>query len=406
MRTRACTLIAAAAMVAPGLCGAAAHAQTYHVRDLGSLGGLGDTDAFDVAGVTPMVVGFATSASQNHRAFVWDGSTLVQIDPLGTDTQSGAIGVDGLGRIVGNSYTLGEPAVHAWRRDQGVTSLLGSFSARGVNPSGAVVGFLGVTDSWGLHQDHACLLGDGEVAPTDLGTLAGASWSRAYAINSSGQIVGESAGANDQGTRPVLWRQGVAIDLGTLGGAYGGASAINDTGVVVGWSDAGGTTPANRATKFVLDVNGQVVSRVNLGTLPTLVPGAGAWSYAFGVNNSGLIVGQSNGRGIVDFGQGINDLNALVPASPAWLIVTARSIDENGQIAAWGVDSIGRPRPLLLAPCDGDYNRDGVLSVSDIFDYLNGWFAGDTRADTLRNGVLSVQDIFEFLMRWFAGCQF
>jgi hypothetical protein len=47
-----------------------------------------------------------------------------------------------------------------------------------------------------------------------------------------------------------------------------------------------------------------------------------------------------------------------------------------------------------------------VLSVLDIFEYLNAWFAGDPQANTLRTGTLSIQDIFEFLMRWFAGCPF
>jgi hypothetical protein len=42
--------------------------------------------------------------------------------------------------------------------------------------------------------------------------------------------------------------------------------------------------------------------------------------------------------------------------------------------------------------------------VQDIFDFLNGWFAGAAAADFNRDGVIAVQDIFDFLNAWFAGC--
>ena len=53
---------------------------------------------------------------------------------------------------------------------------------------------------------------------------------------------------------------------------------------------------------------------------------------------------------------------------------------------------------------NADYDRNGVLAVSDIFTYLGDWFSGVTRADYNRDGVLSVQDIFDFLSGWFGGC--
>jgi hypothetical protein len=61
---------------------------------------------------------------------------------------------------------------------------------------------------------------------------------------------------------------------------------------------------------------------------------------------------------------------------------------------------------LHLVPqlCDADYDADGVLSVQDIFAYLNAWFAGSPDADFNGNCTLEVQDIFDFLNAWFAGC--
>ena len=57
----------------------------------------------------------------------------------------------------------------------------------------------------------------------------------------------------------------------------------------------------------------------------------------------------------------------------------------------------------ITAPCAADFNNSGSLSVDDIFDFLNAWFAGNPAAD-FNGGGLAVQDIFDFLNAWFAGC--
>ncbi|HMN40774.1 MAG TPA: GC-type dockerin domain-anchored protein [Phycisphaerales bacterium] len=53
--------------------------------------------------------------------------------------------------------------------------------------------------------------------------------------------------------------------------------------------------------------------------------------------------------------------------------------------------------------CRANFNQIDGISVQDIFDFLNAWFAGDPRAD-FNGGGLGVQDIFDFLNAWFAGC--
>ncbi len=57
----------------------------------------------------------------------------------------------------------------------------------------------------------------------------------------------------------------------------------------------------------------------------------------------------------------------------------------------------------IVAGCAGDFSGDGVLSVQDIFDFLNAWFAGSPGGD-FNGGGLGVNDIFDFLNAWFAGC--
>jgi hypothetical protein len=54
--------------------------------------------------------------------------------------------------------------------------------------------------------------------------------------------------------------------------------------------------------------------------------------------------------------------------------------------------------------CPADFNHSDGLTVQDIFDFLNAWFAGAPAADFNHASGISVQDIFDFLNAWFAGC--
>src|SRR5438093_681055 len=65
---------------------------------------------------------------------------------------------------------------------------------------------------------------------TDLGTLGG-SWSEARAVNDQGQIAGASYGVGDVQFRAFHWDNGAMIDLG-----FGDAEAlgINNAGQIVG----------------------------------------------------------------------------------------------------------------------------------------------------------------------------
>ena len=85
----------------------------------------------------------------------------------------------------------------------------------------------------------------------DIGTLGG-NFGFARHINDSGLVVGESRTAAGQ-THAFLWKPGdQMIDLGTLGGAFSGALGINNDGVVVGRS----TNAAGERRAFRLDQRG------------------------------------------------------------------------------------------------------------------------------------------------------
>lgn len=78
-------------------------------------------------------------------------------------------------------------------------------------------------------------------------------------------------------------------------------------------------------------------------------------------------------------------------------------------IIAW--DAQGRysdSAPLTIrfdtGECPADFNREGGVTVQDIFDYLSAWFVNDVAADFNHAGGISVQDIFDYLNAWFTGC--
>jgi hypothetical protein len=57
--------------------------------------------------------------------------------------------------------------------------------------------------------------------------------------------------------------------------------------------------------------------------------------------------------------------------------------------------------------CQADYNKSVGVTVQDIFDFINDWFAGSGYARPGSDGsagTMSVQNIFDFINDWFAGC--
>lgn len=104
-----------------------------------------------------------------------------------------------------------------------------------------VVGQADLPDDPATHRwrKHAFLWEHGRMH--DLGVLPSGNYSRPSAINDSGQIVGFSNAANRQlDIRPVLWQQGQLEDLtrcvpaGTHWTSLDGAASINDYGQIVG----------------------------------------------------------------------------------------------------------------------------------------------------------------------------
>jgi len=113
----------------------------------------------------------------------------------------------------------------------------------------------------------------------DLGTLGG-SWSEAAAMNNSAEVTGLSATATGD-THAFYWSPaGGMVDLGTLGGSYSKGVAINDAGQIAGVAE----TSAGERHAFVWTTT---TGMIDLGN------GAGKMSEVTDINSKGQVIGSS-----------------------------------------------------------------------------------------------------------------
>jgi probable HAF family extracellular repeat protein len=203
-------------------------------------------------------------------------------------------------------------------------------NATGINDAGMVAGnaspFVGeaqrgfLYDSGGIHL---------------IGTFGG-DWSYAAAINASGAVSGTATlvptqTPSDPDRHAYIYQGGTMHDLGTLGGLRSEAYDINDAGLAVGWSETN-VDPDNAALSRPFEYrDGHLVDLGSLG---------GDWGYARALNNAGVIVGASDI--VTDVGWGYHafiyldghmvDLNTLVAGAGGWEIIDATDINDAGQI--------------------------------------------------------------------------
>jgi probable HAF family extracellular repeat protein len=177
----------------------------------------------------------------------------------------------------------------------------------------------------------------------DLGSFGG-QFGEALAVNDNGMIVGYSYTAgNISYPRPFAWTEATGmVDLGVLGsgnGAY--AVALNNKNVVVGYSATVGNEVL-RAFKWTASDG-----LVDLGTL------SGSDSYATGVNDEGVIVGNNytaDGQGL----QGLvwSNETGMMMALTGPIYSQLGKITKTGSVIGFGYGPGGFGHATLWTPDD------------------------------------------------------
>lgn len=255
------------------------------------------------------------------------------------------------------------------------------FSVTALNDHGHVAGYFFESES----VQRAFIWRDGLAA--DIGTLGG-SFSLARALNNSGAVVGFSSLSSESVFRAFVTSGNQMFDAGSLGGTFSAAMAISDAGHIVGDSNVPEDGSVFRA--FLVTPSGSVV---DLGTL------GGSWSTAVAVNSSGAVAGYSVLPGDTAMhaylynGQTTVDLGTLGGAS-------SQAVDVNGtgQVAGNSTTAAESTHAFLFA--NGDMVDLGTLGGSGSSAVgLNdsGWVVGNstttddsaTRGFVYRDGAMT-----------------
>jgi probable HAF family extracellular repeat protein len=254
------------------------------LQDLGTLGGLSSTaTAISDNGV---VIGDSDLAGGGTGAFIITNGVMAAIGNLGSNYSS-AFALNNNGLVVGQSGVV-SGGTNAFAYLNGVLSNLGTLGADysaafAVNDAGEIVGESAVNSS----DIHGFVYANGTM--TDVGTLGGTS-SSAFLLNSVGLAGGVATTAGDAELHGFVYSNGTITDLGTLGtGIISVPNAINSKGQIVGESFI------DEATEHAfLWQNG------NLTDLNTLLPPNSGWELmrALYLNEAGRVVGVGTHDGV------------------------------------------------------------------------------------------------------------
>jgi probable HAF family extracellular repeat protein len=262
------------------------------------------------------------------------GSRKAEVEGLGNNRV--AVGTHGLGRDQ-------RPAALVWKPDgQRVELAPDARLSYGtvIRSDGTAYGML---QPRGGGHSHPFRWRAGEL--TLLPYVAGWAWTKPNAANKALQVAGTGQSVPQDGqcpSEPLLFTDGSWLRLGSLGGDCGGANAINDFGVVVGFTTREGSDAGHA---FVWE--GGVMT--DLGSL------GGGYATANDINADGVIVGYSadanlDPHAVVWRDGAITALDKVVDPLPDGTMVEAIAVNGYGQILVIGVGDDTRFHTWRLDP--------------------------------------------------------
>jgi probable HAF family extracellular repeat protein len=353
-----------------------AHAQgisvsTYELTDLGSF------PEQKIAGSTATAIntmGEVTGIS-GRFAFCYDSNEKEPMENLSGNlpgTISRAFAMNDSDQVVGDSTFGGKDFVsRAALFQKGSVIGLGALDngnlirnysrANGINSWGQVVGFSGPKFDG---SNGRAFMWSTSTGMFDIGTLGGA-YAQAFAINDAGFVTGNSQLKSKVGAVHAfiydssLFKGPFAKmrDLGTLGGSYSYGTFINGKNTVVGYSTTDNSD--NRIHAFLVEDSGKMRDLGSLGgkTMKS------DQSFALGVNGASEAVGYTYlpvgpemkvpQQVAFIFKKGVMmNLNDLIgPAQKSYWLQSAVAINDKGQIAGNALDyRTGHVHAVLLTP--------------------------------------------------------
>ena len=283
--------------------------------------------------VACLAIGIPTLRAQQNAQHTY---RLTDLGVVRGMTASEPAAINNAGQVVGTS-TVG-PLGCAFRYANNKMVDIGGTGSRafGISEMGTVVGDFARMEPL-FSPNHAALFGKG--GPLDLGVLHGALYSRANAVNSNGFVVGYSGSEFDSdNSRAFFWSFAAGmLDMGTLGGPYSQATAINDANYVTGNASIAHSIGGRHAFLYqVWPGYGPEKPMRDLGTL------GGVSSYGTAINMQNHVVGYSMLNTHSDVvhaflfrGKTLIDLGSLSSNLPGTDYSVALGIDNSDQVVGY-----------------------------------------------------------------------
>jgi probable HAF family extracellular repeat protein len=250
-------------------------------------------------------------------------------------------------------------------------------STRGINNHGDIVGAYRINP-----PRHALLIKDRNFIPLAQTTVLGTNYSDAFKSNDRGNVVGEFIG-DDGFTHGFLLRQGVVTTLDFPGASDTFAFGINESGTVVGYWD-------------LLDAGGNVLAyhgfTWNKGAFTQVDFPGSVDSAVLGINARGDLVGDWD-PGItspIAHGFVCSHRNCFSFDVPGANITQANDINARGQVVGTYINAAGEQHAFLAAGAEiTSFDFPGAVLTAAWGINSAGQIVGDYRnADNVPHGFL------------------